>query len=117
MNKDGFRILVVDDEEGMREGLEKALGLAGFSVATAASAAVSVRSVRGPRDTGRKPASRASSISAGLKPPSGPTSRQSLVLGGGNGALGNGPSLPIRSADGVSTRSGARPRKAFGLGT
>jgi two-component system response regulator AtoC len=38
MNKDEFEILVVDDEEGMREGLEKALLLEGFSVQTAANA-------------------------------------------------------------------------------
>ena len=38
MNKDEFKILVVDDEEGMREGLEKALLLEGFSVQTAANA-------------------------------------------------------------------------------
>ena len=38
MNKDEFKILVVDDEEGMREGLEKALILDGFSVQTAANA-------------------------------------------------------------------------------
>jgi two-component system, NtrC family, response regulator AtoC len=39
MNKDEFKILVVDDEEGMREGLEKALLLEGFFVQTAANAA------------------------------------------------------------------------------
>ena len=38
MNKDEFKILVVDDEEGMREGLEKALLLEGFAVQTAANA-------------------------------------------------------------------------------
>ena len=46
MNKDEFRILVVDDEEGMREGLEKALCLAGFSVATAANAAEGLQKLR-----------------------------------------------------------------------
>ena len=39
MNKDEFKILVVDDEEGMRDGLEKALLLEGFFVQTAADAA------------------------------------------------------------------------------
>jgi two-component system response regulator AtoC len=38
MNKDEFKILVVDDEEGMREGLKKALLIEGFSVQTAANA-------------------------------------------------------------------------------
>ena len=38
MKKNEFKILVVDDEEGMREGLEKALLLEGFSVQTAANA-------------------------------------------------------------------------------
>ena len=34
MNKDEFKILVVDDEEGMREGLEKALLLEGSVMVT-----------------------------------------------------------------------------------
>jgi two-component system response regulator AtoC len=39
VKKEEFKILVVDDEEGMREGLEKALLLEGFFVQTAANAA------------------------------------------------------------------------------
>lgn len=37
MDRGKFSILVVDDEEGMREGIQKTLQLEGFSVATAAS--------------------------------------------------------------------------------
>jgi two-component system response regulator AtoC len=43
MNKNEFKILVVDDEEGMREGLEKALLLEGFFVQTAANAAEALK--------------------------------------------------------------------------
>jgi DNA-binding NtrC family response regulator len=46
MNKEEFRILVVDDEEGMREGLEKALHLAGFAVQTAANATEALQKLR-----------------------------------------------------------------------
>ena len=38
LSRGDFSILVVDDEEGMRVGLEKALSLEGYRVATAASA-------------------------------------------------------------------------------
>jgi DNA-binding NtrC family response regulator len=37
MDRKDFTILVVDDEEGMREGIEKTLNLEGFSMQTAAS--------------------------------------------------------------------------------
>jgi len=46
MNKDEFKILVIDDEEGMREGLEKALCLEGFSVETAANATEGLRKLK-----------------------------------------------------------------------
>ena len=45
MNADQFRILVVDDEEGLREGLQKALCLSGFSVEVAADAKEGLRKI------------------------------------------------------------------------
>ena len=50
-------------------------------IASAAAAAVSVLSTRRPIDTARNPAADASSYSASLKPPSGPISTQTLVVG------------------------------------
>jgi two-component system response regulator AtoC len=46
MRKQQFRILVIDDEEGMRKGLEKALSLAGFDVETSGSAAEGLRKLK-----------------------------------------------------------------------
>jgi two-component system response regulator AtoC len=46
MRKDEFRILVIDDEDGMRQGLEKALTLAGFDVETAGDAAEGLRKLK-----------------------------------------------------------------------
>jgi two-component system, NtrC family, response regulator AtoC len=37
MDKSWFKVLIVDDEEGLREGLEKTLSLEGYSVSTAAT--------------------------------------------------------------------------------
>lgn len=45
MTVDQFRILVIDDEEGMREGLQKVLSLAGFNVSTAADATEGLRKI------------------------------------------------------------------------
>ncbi len=42
----GFSLLIVDDEEGMRLGLEKALSLEGYRVASAASGAEALRRAR-----------------------------------------------------------------------
>jgi DNA-binding NtrC family response regulator len=39
LNRHGYSLLIVDDEEGMRLGLEKALSLEGYRVASAASGA------------------------------------------------------------------------------
>ncbi len=46
MRKNEFTILVVDDEPGMREGLEKALSLEGFCVETARCGLEAVRRVK-----------------------------------------------------------------------
>jgi two-component system response regulator AtoC len=43
MRKEEFRILVIDDEEGMRQGLKKALSFAGFRVETSANATEGLR--------------------------------------------------------------------------
>jgi DNA-binding NtrC family response regulator len=49
LSRGEFSILVVDDEEGMRLGLEKALALEGYRVATAASAGEARRRARADR--------------------------------------------------------------------
>jgi len=46
LNRRGFSLLVVDDEEGMRVGLEKALSLEGYRVASAATGAEARRRAR-----------------------------------------------------------------------
>jgi len=46
MDKNGFTVLVVDDEPGMREGLEKALSLEGFSVETAGGGSDAVSRIK-----------------------------------------------------------------------
>jgi DNA-binding NtrC family response regulator len=49
LSRRGFSLLVVDDEEGMRLGLEKALSLEGYRVASAATGAEARRRARGER--------------------------------------------------------------------
>ena len=46
LSRRGFSLLIVDDEEGMRVGLEKALSLEGYRVETAATAAEARRKAR-----------------------------------------------------------------------
>lgn len=46
MNKGEFKILVVDDEPGMREGLGKALGFEGFSIETAKGGTEAVHMIK-----------------------------------------------------------------------
>jgi len=46
LNRRGFSLLVVDDEEGMRVGLEKALSLEGYRVSSAATGAEARRRAR-----------------------------------------------------------------------
>jgi len=46
LNRRGFSLLVVDDEEGMRVGLEKALSLEGYRVASVATGAEARRRAR-----------------------------------------------------------------------
>ena len=38
MNRDEFKILIIDDEVGMREGLQKILSIEGYAVQTASTA-------------------------------------------------------------------------------
>ena len=49
MNRRDFTLLIVDDEEGMRLGLEKALSLEGYRVASAATGAEARRRARAER--------------------------------------------------------------------
>ena len=60
-----------------------------WAIDTAATAAVSARRMRGPREAVRKPAARRRSASAGSKPPAGPT-RSSRAAGGATGSRGEG---------------------------
>ena len=46
LNRRGFSLLIVDDEEGMRVGLEKALSLEGYRVTSAATGAEARRKAR-----------------------------------------------------------------------
>ena len=61
-----------------------------WMTAIAASGAVSVRRMRGPRRTPVKPAARAAARSASLKPPSGPISRVMSPSGAGSPGSGVG---------------------------
>lgn len=49
MSRRGFSLLIVDDEEGMRLGLEKALSLEGYRVASAATGAEAHRKAKAER--------------------------------------------------------------------
>ena len=46
MDKKDFKILVVDDEPGMREGIGKALGLEGFSIESAGNGTEAIHSMK-----------------------------------------------------------------------
>jgi DNA-binding NtrC family response regulator len=46
MKKTDFRVLVIDDEEGLRQGLTKVLQIGGFSVDTASTAAEGIARIR-----------------------------------------------------------------------
>ena len=45
MRKSDYRILIIDDEEGLREGLAKVLEIEGFSVVTASTAEEGIRKI------------------------------------------------------------------------
>ncbi|HUI71888.1 MAG TPA: response regulator, partial [Spirochaetia bacterium] len=49
LSRRGFSLLVVDDEEGMRLGLEKALSLEGYRVTSAATGAEARRRAKAER--------------------------------------------------------------------
>ena len=85
-----------------------------------ASAAVSARSVSGPRLTGTNPATRAACPSSAVSPPSGPHSMVSAVSRGGRARSGGSPSLsssqpaPLCVPEASSASRLAQTRRAGG---